>query len=518
MRRTRLTEILIVSLFALFGALLMVRQVVRPTYTDSFYHHNAAVRLASSAGLTDTYLWTYIGQPENATLPTPSHLYWMPLTSLVAGMSMRLFNAPGEYTVAQLPLILLFTGTILIGYALGYRLGGTCRHAIIAAALTLFSGFFAKFWGEMDTFAAYACIGSLGLLAISYGLETRRFGWWALAGILAGLGHLTRSDGLLLLLTGITVMILLRQPRGLLIFVVGYLLVMLPWFSHLTQITGSPLPVGGLQGAWFTEYNDLFRYPPDASASEFFAEGLSLFISTRWTAFIQNLQTLLFVEGYIVLMPLMLIGLWQKRGKFTLPFVIFALGLHAAMTLVFAYPGWRGGLLHGAAALIPWWAAFAVVGLDSAVDWIAKHRRRWQPQTAKVIFSGGMVLLAVMLSLSILRGIPRSTSTPGLYAALQSELPADARLLINDPAQLYYYTGLGGAVLPNEAPDIIPQLAEGFGITHLVLENVRENDAGQMVSQAIPAPLQPVLTSPPDFLREIPLNVPGVRVYEIVTP
>ncbi|HEX2620912.1 MAG TPA: glycosyltransferase family 39 protein, partial [Phototrophicaceae bacterium] len=489
-------EIVLVILLALVGAWLVVHQVIRPGYTDSFYHYNAAVRLASGQGLTDTYLWTYIGQPQ--PLPdqipvqtVPSHLYWMPLTSLLAGGSMWLFKAPGNYAVAQFPLVLAFAGTILIGYRLGYRLGGTRRHAIVAAALTLFSGFFAKFWGETDTFAVYALVGSGCLLALSYGLEaqTRRLIWFLLAGVLAGLGHLTRADGLLLILTGFLAVIATvrdrenarRIPLQLFYLLIGYLIVMLPWFIRMIQVTGSPLPVGGLQGAWFTEYNDLFRFPPDANASEFFAGGIDLFLKTRWTAFIQNLQTLLFVEGYVVLMPLMLIGVWmawRKQPRLMLPFLLFTAGIHVAMTLVFPFPGWRGGLLHGITALIPWWAALTGVGLDGVVDWIARRRRRWQPGTAKQFFSAAVIALAVLLSLSGLRGISQSTAMPGFYMALQRTLPPDARVLINDPAQLYYYIGLGGAVLPNESAEILPELARQYEINYVVLENVTEDGTG----------------------------------------
>jgi hypothetical protein len=535
---TRLREYLPVTLLALIGALLIVRAVPQPTYTDSFYHYNAAVRFADGDGLTEPYLWTYIGQPpppQTPTLVVPSHLYWMPFTSLASGTSMRLLNAVDDYATAQLPNILWFTGTIVIAYALGRQLGGSSRHAWTAALLTLFSGFFSRFWGEIDTFAPYAFFGALALLAISWGLTSpqdgRRTLWFALAGIAAGVGHLTRSDGLLLLIVGLLCACIPSaaserrfQPRTTIastgVLVIGYLLVMGGWFARMTAITGAPLPLGGLQGAWLTEYNDLFRYPPDASAAEFFTNGPGLFIDTRWTALLQNIQTLLFVEGWIVLMPLALIGLWQawqSNWHFVLPFTLFALGLHAAMTLVFPLPGWRGGLFHGASALIPWWGALAVVGLDAAVDWIARRRRRWRPQQAKAVFTAGIVLLAAVLSIANLAGRSRSGESNRTQILLEA-LPADARVLINDPSRWYYETGQGGAVLPNESPDVIPQIAEQYGITHIILEDIQTQPDGTLVSGGSPAPLQSILTEPPDFLRPIEVDLLDVRVYEIVEP
>lgn len=525
-----------VVLVALIGAFVIVRAVSHPSYTDAFYHYNAAVRFSSGHGLTEPYVWTYIGQPEPAETPAlvvPSHLYWMPLTSLASGVSMRLLNAAGHYPTAQLPNILWLAGTIITAYWLGQILGGTRRHAWAAALLTLCSGFFMRFWGEIDTFAPYAFFGSLALLAISQGITTaqerRRDLWFALAGLMAGFGHLTRSDGLLLLIVGLMCAFVPLagagrrfQPRvigvSVLVLMAGYLLVMGGWFARMISITGAPLPLGGLQGAWLTEYNDLFRYPPDASAAEFFADGLGLFIETRWTALLQNLQTLLFVEGWIVLMPLALLGLWaawKSNWRRVLPVALFALGLHVAMTLVFPLPGWRGGLFHGAAALVPWWAALAVIGLDHAVDWIAKRRRAWKPQQAKAVFTVGIILLAAVLSLTNLAAVPRGEGSRPRYQAIADALPDNARVLINDPAQWYAYTGQGGAVLPNEAPDVIPQIAGRYGITHVLLEQiVTEGDV--TYSMASPAPLQSILSDPPDFLRPVDVGSDSVRVYEII--
>ncbi|MFN8564458.1 MAG: hypothetical protein U0703_23210 [Anaerolineae bacterium] len=61
-------------------ALVITRGLIAaPGYTDVYYHLNAANRMASGQGLTDPYVWTYIGALDR--LPMPSHLYWMPLTS-----------------------------------------------------------------------------------------------------------------------------------------------------------------------------------------------------------------------------------------------------------------------------------------------------------------------------------------------------------------------------------------------------------------------------------------------------
>ncbi|MBC8100839.1 MAG: hypothetical protein H7Y11_15475, partial [Armatimonadetes bacterium] len=223
--------------------------------------------------------------------------------------------------------------------------------------------------------------------------------------------------------------------------------------------------------------------------------------------------TFVFTQGWVVLMPFILLGAWRVRGGFVAPMLLFALGIHAAMTLVFAFPGWRGGLLHGAVALLPWWAACATVGLDAAVDWVAKRRRRWNARTAKRVFAVGVVLLALLLTGIITNSLSRADpAPPALYAQLQPLLPSGSRVLINDPSALYYYTGLGGAVLPNESPETLLSLAQQFGITHLVLEDVQTLN-GQMFSASAPALLQPLLDQPPSFLVALPAPSADVRIY-----
>src|SRR5690606_32668461 len=109
----------------------------------------------------------------------------------------------------------------------------------------------------------------------------------------------------------------------------------------------------------------------------------------------------------------------------------------------FPFPGYRGGLLHSSVALLPFWAVLGVAGLDDAVEWVAKRRRTWHAATAKVVFSAGLVLVAVGLSIYIGVSGRVGVQDPALYAALRAELPPDARILSDDPPEVYYYTGMG---------------------------------------------------------------------------
>jgi hypothetical protein len=520
-------EHIIFALIALVGAFIITRwTVAQPTYTDSFYYLNAANRLGSGEGLTDAYLWNYVNAPDS--LPAASHRYWMPLASLSAVLGMWMFNAPHNYAAAQLPFTLMYAALIYVGFWIGAHIGRTRRHAWIAGLITLFSGFFIRFWGETSTFAPYGLAGALCLvfLGLSVTSPKRPLLMFFVAGVCAGFGHLARADGILLLLVGYITILwqwwaqrkdenpppFTRLGLKLIALTIGYLVVMTPWFIRNLNEIGSPLPSGALQGIWFREYDDIFSYPFNASPQTFFGDGIGILFESRWLAFTTNVTRFIAEQGMVIMTPLMLIGLWNRRREsFFRAFWLYALALFIAMTFVFPYPGYRGGLFHSAAALVPFWAVLGIVGLDDVVDWIARRRRHWNARTAKTIFSVGLLTMAILLSLSIIK--PAAATTPPMYTDLMQRLPADARVMINDPAALYYFTDFGGVVLPNQTPDVIPQIAQRYGINYLVLEFVTLSSGDKIL--AAPHALWFDPDSPPDFLTEVPINTPDVRLYEI---
>jgi hypothetical protein len=516
-------------LVALILAFIMVRELVKmPAYSDAYYHFNVANRLAQGEGFVDDFLWTYIGAPDN--LPASSNLYWMPMTSIIASAGMSLFDAPSDYASAQIFFILLTAGTGLVAYRLALMLEGTLRHAWIAGLMTILGGFFAARWGTMDTFAPYALIGSFALLFIGLGMSAKRRNglYWILAGIFAGLGHLTRADGLILLLTAWAVLLFpLDYLRGnikglirrrlvwLVLVTVFYIVTMTPWFLRNLNEIGTILPVGGTQSIWFTEYNDLFSYPPDASPEMLFADGLDTFIQSRWTAFTSNLGTFVAIEGMVIIAPLMLIGLWKRRHNLLLRGMwIFAIGIHVAMTFVFPYPGYRGGLLHAVAALVPFWMVLGMLGLDDVIEWIAKRRRTWNAPTAKIIFSIMLLFFGIIFTYVIASKAKVGEGGLGrVYTGIQELLPSDARVMINDPAQLYYWLGMGGVTLPNESVDIVPTIAKQYDIDYLFLEEIKDG-----FIKAAPLNFQFDPDNPPEFLDPIPFpRKKDVRLYAIIT-
>jgi hypothetical protein len=489
-----------------------------PTYTDAYYYLNGANRMVMGQGMTDAAIWTFIGMPES--LPTPSHSYWMPLASWTAAIGMWAFNAPLNFQAAQAPFALLLLIVAFSTFWLGGRLGTEHRHAWIPALMVLFGGYYARFWGMPETFTPFAAFGVGALIALGRGTVSKHIGWFALAGALSAGAHLTRADGLLFVIAGGAAIFWFWDTSWTwrerficaLVLVVVYLLAMSPWFIRNVNAIGTPLPTGGTQGIWYTEYNDIFNFPADATPTRFFEiGGWSLLWSSRWTGFTVGLGTLAVVQGFIVLFPFMIAELIRRgRDPFLRPFWIYTLGLHLAMMLVFPFPGYRGGLLHSAAALMPFWTVLGVLGLERGIDWMAR-RRRWNPRTAKPFFTGFALVLVIVMSgfLGVQGRAPQRNVH--LYAQLVEILPGDARLMANDPSAVYYYTGFHAVTVPNEAPNVIPEIAARYRLTHLLVEGVQD---GQ--SSLVTQPLRDLPTNPPAFLEPVPFPDETVRLYRIV--
>ncbi|MFP4322687.1 MAG: hypothetical protein ACLFTK_09550 [Anaerolineales bacterium] len=445
-----------------------------PGYTDAYYYYNAAASLARGAGLTDEYLWMYINAPE--ALPAESHRYWMPLTSIWAAGPLVVFGT--SYSVAQMAFVPLLIGLSWVGFWLGYRMENKRRHAWVAGLSIIFGGFYLPFWLATDSFVLFGLVGAGSLIALGLANGPQAIRWYALAGVLSALAHLTRADGLLLLLVGLW-MIGLRAVanrawrEGLMqgsVLLAAYLLVMLPWFMRNMAVIGAPLPAGGINTAFLLGYDDLFSYPADYPVSAFVDWGLGNIIQSRLEGALVAFQTWLAVEGLILLGPFALLALWIRRAEpFWRPMMWYALGLHLVMAFVFTYPGMRGGLFHSSAALYPFWIALGLAGLDAAIAWLGK-RRGWRQSEAQLVFGIAVVFLPVILGVFAWNGQQSNQRLSSAYATISADLPAEARLMVNDPAAWYYHTGYAGVTLPDESLATALAIAERYCITHLVID------------------------------------------------
>ncbi|MCL4877354.1 MAG: hypothetical protein KJ064_11890 [Anaerolineae bacterium] len=508
---TRRAYLILAGIGLLISIVMIVLRDI-PGYTDAYYYYNAGAKLADGDGLTDMYLWNYVNAPEK--LPTPSHRYWMPFASIVAAVPMALLGT--QFQVAAIAFVPFYIGLACLAMWQGARLGKSRRHAWVAGLSVLFGGMYFPFYLTTDTFVLFGFWGAVVLIAFGHGRETHQWQWFALAGLCSALAHWTRADGLLFLLVGLIVLwwphygppetdlTLRTKGKNSVIFLISYLLTMLPLFIRNLNAFGSPLPTGGIGTAFLKGYNDLFSYPAEWPVSEFLDWGTGNVIQSRLEGMTGALGTWLVVEGFVFLTPLALYALWKRRHEaFFMGVIWYALGLHIAMSLVFTYPGIRGGLFHSSAALLPFWAALGLVGLDDLIAWFAKLRK-WNTREAQTVFGTAVLLLPLAIGLWALSQQSQGWNEPELNKYVEN-LPENARLMVNDPAEWYYYTERIGVTLPDESLETAYEIARRYCIQYLIID---ENITDPFV------PLFEKKESPPPFLTEIQTFEEGVQVYE----
>jgi len=503
----------LIFVIGLLANSLAARFISQPGYMDAYYYFDGAVPLARGAGFTEPYVWNYLDPISR--LPHPSHLYWMPLASLVAApfiaLAERLAGAalpnPALFRAAQIPFILLAALLPLLTYSIAWLTTSLRRHALTAALLMIFAGFYFIFWTNTDSFALYGVTGGGALLAGALGVRSGSWRWLFIAGLGAGLAHLARADGLFILLIILLIVVwhhftkssTLDPPPSkpwplvilsldllplVLALLAGYLLIMLPWFIRNMLVVGAPLAPGTTRALWLTNYDDLFNYPGTTlTPARYFAVGWGAILEGKWQALLTNLGTLIGTQGLVVCFPFILIGLWKlRRETLYLPVIVYGLTLFALMTLIFPFPGARGGLFHSGAALLPFLFPAALVGLEASVDAAARRLRHWQPEKSKPIFGALLAAFAAVFTLVIFQmrviGVdwrhPLSAQANEFYGEIGDWLAgqgeAQAIVAAGNPPGFYYFTGHPSIVIPNGDVGDLAQAMSAFKARWAVLE------------------------------------------------
>ncbi len=476
-------------LLTLFLLSLLVRALTalpqqHPGNMDEAYHTVNAITLASGGGFTETFIWNYLNPPD--AVLHPGNLYWMPLTGIIAAAGM--FVGGLSYSAGQWGFILLSALLPPLSYLIAWQVSAKKRHAFSAALLMLFSGFYFPVWTVIDTFTPFALFGALSLYAAWRALETGRHRWAILAGVMIGLAHLTRADGILLflvicfgfLVSGFRFRVLKNKEqesppstiyRLLATILLAYLLTMLPWFIRNISVVGWPLPPGGSKTIWLQSYADIFSYGKDLSLQSYLAWGWGNILQSKLWATSINLQTLIAVIGLIVIFPLALIGWWKlRRHPLFQVSGLYLLLLWLAMTLVFTFPGPRGALFHSGGAVLPFVFTAAMTGLDAVIVWIARRRPAWRVGPAQKIFGGGLIFFAILISLfACARQLRAEDSLAAAYAQIAQQHPNET-LMLGDPPLYLYSGGNRAIIIPTAEIDLTLQVADRYGANWLALD------------------------------------------------
>jgi hypothetical protein len=374
----------------------------------------------------------------------------------------------------------------------------------MAGLLTLFSGFFVPYWTLPETFTPFALAGALALWLPSANRSSEskaRPQFLALiTGLLVGLAHLTRADGILLLPIVLIAPLLPRRPTtpsrpeaptthrsplprlsalishaGLVLL--GYLVVMLPWFARNVALTGTPLPSEGSQTLWLRTYDDLFCYNCDLSLKSYLSWGWPNILRSKLWAAQVNLGRFLAENCLIFLAPLIPVGLYRLRRHLAFALSMLFLGtIYLVHSLAFTFPGPRGSFFHASTAVLPFLYVAAADGFSATIRW-ASRKRRWNARQAYRVFSVALIVLAIFLSLyALTEKLPAFRLPATSYERvdhLLSASDATGLAMVNDPPAFFYHTGRPSIVVPNSDVEGVLDAADRYGASYLVLDENR---------------------------------------------
>ncbi|MCX8061289.1 MAG: glycosyltransferase family 39 protein [Anaerolineales bacterium] len=477
--------LVIVSLAAFFQS--------SPGYMDAEYYYAGGKQIWRGEGFYEPYIWNYLSDPKS--LPVPSFTYWMPLASFIAWLGIA-FRGNETFQSARLPFILLSSIIPPLTYQLSWRMSGERFLALFSGLLAWVPMFYLAYLPTTDTFGVYMILGTIWLILAARVSDLSSKSAF-LIGIISGLMHLARADGLFWMIMFIAIFLGFRaikwqkderfELEKILLFIVGYGLIMGSWFGRNWIEYSAIIPPGNQRALFLREYNDLFRYPPDELRIEYLIEdGISPLIKDRLYAFSQNLQTLLAVQLQILLLPLFLLGLWRMRSDPLVRVgVVMWLLIIFIMSFIFPFAGWRGGYFHASAAFQPMVWCLAGQGFGVFINW-GVSRRNWEPLQAIRVFSISILfmLIAVTAFLYHQRVIGGEWTKPiwddisrrqvRICSALKRILGESERkdevIMINDPIGFYLACEKPAVAVPVGGEKAIRAVSSRFAVQYLILE------------------------------------------------
>ncbi len=468
-----------------------------PGYMDADYYYAGAQLIAEGQGQAEPYLWNYLNAPD--ALPAPSFSYWMPLASLVSAAGLCLFPGLGLWG-ARLPMLLLAALVPPLTAVLAYRLLRDPAKAKLAGVLALFPGFYLAYLPTTDVFPLEMVLGGLFFL-VGFAPEEAHPGplrWGARflgLGVLAGLLHLARADGILWLGAALVVVVISRLRGGqwktrwalfyCVLVLAGYCAVMFPWMQRNLNEWGKLLPPGGSRALWVSEYEQTMIYPAALlTPSSWLSAGWGTHLRARLDAAVVILQSAVAVQGGVLLFPFMLAGLWQlrRRSEIWLGAGMWAL-LAVVMAVVFPFAAANGTYFHSAAALQPLLGAAAPLGLECLMLKYAAWRKAPRPgqlvrfMGVVAVFTGVLLSGAVYVQ-RVVGDQPSEVAwnASGMhYRAVEAELirlgaEPGAPVLVNNPPGYWLVSRRPALVIPYGDTGMLLAAARQYGARYLILE------------------------------------------------
>ena len=493
-----------------------------PGYTDAYYYVDAARSIAQGSGFNVDVVWIFpeVGGsiPADPTLPIPAFGHWMPLAALVQVPFLAVFGP--EPWASAAPFVLIGALAAPLTWAIARDAGANSVVAVGAGILIAVPALSMAFMAQPDNFALFQPLvaGALWMTARGLNGSPRSF---VLAGLLAGLATLSRTDGVLVLLVVVLAFAWDRtRGRGVIPAsaavgaVAAFVLVMAPWWIRQLAVFGTLSPSMASGKVMFIrsigEWNSIAT---PATLEHLLGMGAGPLLGSRVGGFVAAVTIYVVLIAGLVLAPFIVVGGWVRRRSVDFgPFFTYAALLFGFSTIVSAVHVPGGTFIHSAVALAPYSYVLALEGVVVAVAWLGRGRTAWDPAPATrlaIVGTVGVVVVGALASVTVVHagwGAGRDRLLAVRDALDEAGAPSTARVMSIDAAATRYWTGRGGVVLVNDPVETIGQVADAYDIDWLVL------DRGAV------APTNPILDGDrPAWLGE-PIFEDGDPVKQAVFP
>jgi len=457
---------------------------------DISFYYTVARNLVEGRGFVIDYIWNFWDQPQG--FPTPSNVWWMPLPSVLCALGMAVGGV--SYASAQLTMIAVTSVLPLLIWLLGRELFPDKRVALLAATLSVTFHLFMDQPCAPLSHGPYLVLATLSLwLCVRSVRDPRCLPW---TGAAIALTQLARSDGILLFAPLLITHLVHRSRPGwkrIALVPLTYALVMSPWWAHNLVEYGVLMPGGSFRAVFLRGYEQWYSLPETVTAKAWLQDGWAPVLELKQTVATKNLITA--ANGLVA-------GAADRERGFD----------HLALTAVLGL-AWIGLLTMFRRVCVPFWTqlaaewtfyslVFTAVGLESFRSGMFSI----YPMLLVSAAAGLLLLLRLPLALMpaswprdrltlTLAGLAAAFIVWGQFAFAREAMVnkaygvdslnsfyrmfqnrvinrhglQEAVIMARDVHELHALTGIRCVQIPCEPERVIREVAQRYGVTHLLL-------------------------------------------------
>ncbi len=461
---------------------------------DVSFYYTVAQNLVEGRGFNIDYIWNFWDHPQG--FPTPSNVWWMPLPSLLCAIGMWVGGT--SYAVAQTTMIVITSVLPLLIWLLGCELFIDRRVALLGATFaTTFHLFMDQPCAPLSH-GPYLVLATLSLWLAVRSVRDPRCLFWAGAAI--ALTQLARSDGILLFVPLVVAHVVHRSRPGwkrVALVPLGYVLLMSPWWVHNLEVHGALMPGGSFRAVFMRDYEQWYSLPESVTRESWLKDGWDPVLQLKGVVSMRNLETAAtgMVSGaadregawnhpaLVALLVLSWIGLLTTFRRVCVAFWMLWAAEWTFYSLVFTAVGlesFRSGMF----SIYPVLVLCAASGLLLATRLLLLPLRRVLPASwpdARVPFAVAVVVCGVLAVgqyrfgvLGLARKARGIQELNNFYTAFDRRVIQryglqDAVIMARDVHELNALTGLRCVQIPYEPEAVIRDVAQRYGVTHLLL-------------------------------------------------